>query len=88
MNPEVLDKVDFDQTVDEYASMFAVRQGVVRPDDDVAVIREQRAQAQAQAQAQEQARGIAETAKIVGDTDGAALRQNAAGLQGAAPGAQ
>ena len=88
MNPEVLDKIDFDQTVDEYASMFAVRQGVVRSDDDVAVIREQRAQVQAQAQAQEQARGIAETAKIVGDTDGAALRQNAAGLQGAAPGAQ
>jgi hypothetical protein len=87
MNPEVLDKMNFDQTVDEYASMFAVRQNVVRSDDAVAALRAQRAQAQAQAQAQEQLRGAAETAKIVGETDGAAVRQNLSGVTGTAPGA-
>jgi hypothetical protein len=49
--PDVLDKLDADQMVDEAASMLGVPAGVVVPDEVVAKIRQQRAQQQAQMQA-------------------------------------
>ena len=44
MAPETLDKVDFDQMVDEYADAQGVPARVVRGDDDVAAMRQSRAQ--------------------------------------------
>lgn len=50
VNPSVLDKVDFDELVDEYARKSGMPPRVVVPDEDVVEIRRARAQAQ-QAQA-------------------------------------
>lgn len=44
MSPDVLDKVDFDQMVDEYADAQGVPARVVRGDDDVESMRASRAQ--------------------------------------------
>lgn len=50
--PTALDKIDLDQAIDEYGISIGVPPTIIRSDDDVAVIREDRAQAQ---QAQQQA---------------------------------
>ncbi len=56
LNPESADKVDFDQYLDEIAHAKSVPAGIVRSDDEVQAIREQRAkQQQQQAQAQQEA---------------------------------
>lgn len=41
--PSVLDKIDFDQTVDEYADRVGIPPGIVRSDDKVLEIRQQKA---------------------------------------------
>jgi hypothetical protein len=81
-NPDALDKLDFDQAVDEYASMFAVRGNLVRSDEEVAAMRAERARAQKQQQLAEQARGAAEMAKMLSETDGARVRENLTAAQG------
>lgn len=53
-NPEVLDKIDTDQLIDVYSDITSIPPGIVRSDDSVEKIRQQRAQAQ-QAQAQQEA---------------------------------
>lgn len=54
--PEVLDKVDFDEVVDQTADMYAIPAGIVYGDDVTAQRRAEREQAQAQqAQAQQAA---------------------------------
>lgn len=52
--PDVLDKLDGDQSVDVYADMLGVPPGVVRSDEAVEKLREQRRAAQEQAAAMEQ----------------------------------
>jgi len=61
-NPDVLDKVDFDQTVDEYGDMMGVPPRMIRSDDQVAALRQQRAQREQQAQAAMEANQMAATA--------------------------
>lgn len=52
LKPEVLDKIDFDQVVDDYGDAYGVNPKVIVPDSKVAEIRQQRAAAmQAQASA-------------------------------------
>ena len=53
-DPSVLDKIKADKVVDVYADMTSVPPNIVRSDDEVKLIRDQRAKAQ-QAQAQAQA---------------------------------
>jgi len=48
LKPDALDKFDADKAVDEYADMLGVRPDLVISDDDVAEIRQQRAEAQQQ----------------------------------------
>lgn len=48
LNPSVLDKLDADQLVDVYGDITSVPPSVIKTDEDVAVIRGQRAQAAAQ----------------------------------------
>lgn len=85
--PEVIDKLDADQSIDEYADMLGVMPGIVRSDDEVEELRALRAQ-QMQAQQQaEQAQQMAATAQQLADTpmDGnAALSRIAEGMSGAA----
>ncbi len=58
-NPEALDKFNADQAVDEYADRVGLSAAIVRSDEEVAAIREQRAQAQAQAEAAQNAATVA-----------------------------
>lgn len=64
---DIADKVDFDQGVDEYAIAIGAPARMIRPDESVAEIRQQRAQ-QAQAQAMaEGAQQVANAAKMASD---------------------
>ena len=69
VKPEVLDKVDFDQAIDDYAEMFGVNPKVIVPDAQVAELRAQRAQAMAAQQAAAAAPVAADMAKTMGDTN-------------------
>ena len=81
LNPDVLDKIDFDQVVDEYGDMYAISPKVIRSDDDTAALRAQRQQDTA---AQQQAATIpvaAEAAKTLGETDVAQAQKAMAAVQ-------
>ncbi len=67
--PEVLDKLDVDQSVDEYANMLGVPPALVRSDEDVAAIREARAQQAAQQQQMEKAGAAVQGAQTLSQTD-------------------
>lgn len=67
MNPEVLDKFDFDQAVDEFGNMRGIAPGIVRADDDVAKARQARQQQIAQQQAMQNGMAMAQGAKVLGD---------------------
>lgn len=62
-DPSVWDKVDTDKIIDKAANYLGVDPEVIRGDDEVQALREQRAQAMAAQQRQEQAAQAAATAK-------------------------
>ena len=66
--PEVLDKIDFDQTLDEYANMVGAPPSMVLDDATVAATRKQRADQQAQMQQAELAAQSAQTVKTLSQT--------------------
>lgn len=71
-DPTVMDKVDLDQTVDEYGEMTGISSKIIVPDDVVAQIREQRAQAQKMQQMAAAAPAMlqgAQAAKSLSETD-------------------
>ena len=68
INPEVIDKFDFDQSVDEFGELRGVPQGIIRTDDQVAESRKARAQQQQQQAAMEQGMQAAQGAKMLSDT--------------------
>lgn len=68
-NPQVLDKYDMDQAIDEYANMTGVSPSVVRDDETVAGIRQQREQQQQQMLAAQMAGQAAQGAKTLSETD-------------------
>jgi hypothetical protein len=63
VNPAAVDKLDVDQTVDEYAEMMGVKPGIVRPDAEVDALRAQRQQQQQAQQAMAAAQQASQTAK-------------------------
>lgn len=72
--PQVIDKINADQVIDDYADLFGVNPELVVPDDQVTAIREQKAKA---AQAQQTAAAMPATAaaaKDVGSIDPANMR--------------
>jgi hypothetical protein len=71
--PDVLDKIDADQTIDELAEIYSVPPGVVVSDENVAAMRQARAQLQARQAAVEQA-GLA--AKAAKDLSGAKMDED------------
>lgn len=82
VKPEVLDKIDFDQVIDDYGDAYGVNPKVIVPDDQVAALRQQRAAAmQAQASAAT-APQVVESAKTAGEIDMANLQDVLTSLQG------
>lgn len=74
--PDILDKLDVDQMVDELAQRLGVPASIIRSDEQVAAIRQQRAEAQAAQQAQATAMMQAEQAAKLG---GVSTRDTVAG---------
>ncbi len=68
-DPGILDKVNADQIIDVYADTISLPPSIVRTDDEVAEIRNQRAQAQKQQQQMQMTQMAAQTAKDLGQTD-------------------
>lgn len=60
-NPTALDKLDIDQAIDEYATMLGTPATIIRNDEDVAAMRESRAQEQAAQAAMQQIPQVAES---------------------------
>jgi hypothetical protein len=73
--PEARDKLDGDQALDEAADMLGIPAGVVRPDDQVKAIRDERKAAEQAAQQQQMALAATQGAKNLGQSnlDGTAL---------------
>jgi hypothetical protein len=69
LHPESLDKIDLDHTLDVYGDMASVPPKIVRTDDQVQQIRDQRAKQQQQQQQQQQIQGAAQTAQTLSQTD-------------------
>lgn len=67
--PSILDKIDGDQIIDIYSDLTSIPPGIVRSDEVVAGIREQRAQSEMQAQRLQQAQQAAVAAKDLSETD-------------------
>ena len=82
LKPDVLDKVDLDQVVDDYAELFGVNPKIIVPDDQVAELRAQRQQQQAAMQAAASATAAAQTAKTVGDINPDGMRDVLGMFQG------
>lgn len=66
IKPEVLDKLNADAWADAYADQLGVDPELIVGNEQVAIVRQQRAAQQAQAQAAEQAKQAAETAAKLG----------------------
>lgn len=69
VKPEVLDKVDFDQMVDEYGGMLGIPPSLVRTDEQVQAIRQARAEQQQQMMAMQAAQQTVQGAKVLSETD-------------------
>jgi hypothetical protein len=89
LNPGVLDKINFDQAVDDYGQMYGVNPEIIVPDD---VVAKQRAARAKQAQAMQTATTMpqtVETAKTASEINPQNLQSVMASLQGYnTPGAQ
>lgn len=69
LNPSVLDKIDFDQMIDESGDMLGVPTKIIRSDDEVEEIRVDRAKAAQAQQQKHDALMAAEGAKTLSETD-------------------
>ena len=67
ISPDIMDKIDVDQMIDELAQRMGVPASIIRSDETVAAIRQQRAEAQAAQQAQASAMMEAEQAAKLGN---------------------
>lgn len=80
--PEVLDKLNFDQIVDNYGDAYGVDPNVIVPDSQVAAIRQQRAAAMQAQQAAATAPQVVESAKTASEIDTGNLQDVMNGLMG------
>jgi len=67
MRPEVLDKIDVDNWADSYGDMLGVDPDLIVPSEEVAVIRQQRAEQAAQEQQMMQMQQMAQTGQALGN---------------------
>lgn len=82
MKPDVLDKIDFDQVVDDLGAAYGVNPKIIVPDDQVAALREQRAQAMQAQQAAAAMPAMIDAAKTAGDINTEGVQDVMASLQG------
>lgn len=68
VNPQVLDKIDFDEAIDQFSTAIGSPPKIVKSDDVVAGIREQRVAQQEAAQRQEMAAQMAQGAELMSRT--------------------
>ena len=82
VKPDILDKVNFDQVIDDMAEAFGVNPAIIVPDEQAAAMRQARAQAaQAQASAAT-APQVVDSAKTASEIDTENLRDVMGMLQG------
>lgn len=82
LKPEVLDKIDFDQVVDDLGNAYGVNPKIILPDNAVAAMREQRAQAAQAAQAAAAMPTVVDAAKTAGDVNVQGVQDVMNGLMG------
>lgn len=82
LKPEVLDKIDFDQVVDDLSNAYGVNPKIILPDNAVAAMREQRAQAAQAAQAAAAMPAMVDAAKTAGDVNVQGVQDVMQSLQG------
>lgn len=82
IKPEVLDKIDFDQVVDDYGDAYGVNPKIIVPDDQVEALRQQRAAAMQAQQAAATAPQVVESAKTASEIDTNNLQDVLTSLQG------
>lgn len=82
MKPDVLDKINFDQVVDDLASAYGVNPKIVLPDDQVAALRDQRAQAMQMQQVAASMPAMVQGAKTASEIDTNNLGDVMQSLQG------
>lgn len=82
VKPDVLDKLNFDQIVDNYGEAYGVDPKAIVPDDQVAAIRQQRAAAMQAQQAAATAPQVVESAKTASEIDTGNLQDVLTSLQG------
>lgn len=82
MKPDVLDKIDFDQVVDDLGAAYGVNPKIIVPDDQVAALREQRAQAMQAQQAAAAMPAMIDAAKTAGDINTDGVQDVMTSLQG------
>jgi len=82
LKPEILDKINFDQVVDDYGDMFGVNPEIIVPDDQVAMAREQRAKQQQAMQMAAQAPQMVASAKTASEINPQGLTDVMSALQG------
>ena len=68
VKPEALDKLNTDEIIDEYSSMLGIAPNLIVANEDVAMIRQDRAAAQAQAEQMAMIPEAAKTAKTLSET--------------------
>ncbi len=69
VDPQVMDKIDRDQLIDEYAEITGIPNKIVRTDEAVAAIREGRQRQQAAAMAPQVIKDVSESAKNLAGAD-------------------
>lgn len=82
LKPDVLDKIDFDQVVDDLGGALGVNPKIIVPDNVVAALREQRAQAAQAQQAAAAMPAMVDAAKTAGDINMQGVQDVMTGLQG------
>ena len=74
MKPDIVDKVDLDQVIDDYGGLFGVNPKIIVPDEIVAERRAERAKAQQAAEQGVAMAQAAESAKTVGEINPGGVR--------------
>lgn len=82
MRPDVLDKINWDQVVDDYGDGNGVNPEIIVPDDVVAQIRADKAKAMQAQQAAEALPATAQAMKTAGETDSQNLKEVMGNFQG------
>ena len=69
VNPQIMDKIDADEALDEYATLLGAPSRIIVPSEQVAAIRAARAKQQQQQQQQANALAAVQGAKTLSETD-------------------